>query len=315
MSKKSVLVLGVGGTGVATVQFLEKRLEKTAYRERVDAEIVTAVLDTGFPSDASLDATAISLRVGMPWERVRDYLGREVWGDAQAYDPMPFEGAVFTRHEAYMAFLLAMQRDEKREALDCVLSQLSPDESGGLRVFFAASLAGSIGSGVVLPLALYVKGRLRAIFPSARVETCAFLTLPEVHDPRGSMEETDRPVFYANAYAFFRELSALECAATAGKISGLCIGHKDTAVGVLFDAVDTRFHTPDARPFDRVCLKGRTSSTATIASHYEAMANEIYMLACTGVGRVFFSSPVSAPAWTDILKGYKKDPPDGEAFF
>lgn len=316
MERKNILVLGVGGTGDAVVRSFEKRLRKTEYREKTGANIVSIVFDTAFPREKAYPVTEFSLDVGMRWERVRDYLGREVWGDAQAYDPMPFEGAVFTRREAYMAFLFVMMDDGTRETLDRALSRLCPDETGTVWVYLAASLAGSIGSGASLPLALYIKGRLRALFPFARIEACAFLMLPEVYDPRGENEQTSYGRFYSNAYAFFRELSAIEDAALEGKISGLCIGHKDTAVGVLFDAADARFHTPDARPFDRVCLKGRSSPCATIASHYEAMANEIYMLACTSMGHGFFSSPMTIPfSYSEMLEKHAKENAGGDALF
>ena len=76
-----------------------------------------------------------------------------------------------------------------------------------LRVVIVSSVAGGTGSGLILPVALYVRNYLRTRFRQSANITRGFFILPEVFFNVIS-SETERNNLKANAYATLRELDA-----------------------------------------------------------------------------------------------------------
>lgn len=120
------------------------------------------------------------------------------------------EGAGQVRAVSRLAFETAV-RAGKLEPLHEAIQELYKVEEGqseqALRVVIVSSLAGGTGSGLILPVALYIKNYLATRFRQSANITRGFFILPEVFDEviKGKAERSN---LRANAYATLRELDA-----------------------------------------------------------------------------------------------------------
>lgn len=143
-------------------------------------DIDTHARDTWFPVNSILNSKALS----------------EGAGQVRAVSRLAFETAV---------------RAGKMEALHKAIDDLYKLEGSGheqtLRVVIVSSLAGGTGSGLILPVASYIKHYLKAHYSQNSNITRGFFLLPEIfyHVIKG---ETERNNLKCNAYATLRELDA-----------------------------------------------------------------------------------------------------------
>jgi hypoxanthine-guanine phosphoribosyltransferase len=111
---------------------------------------------------------------------------------------------------SYLAFVTAMKRGGMEE-LDKAIYDLYKLESVPstqvLRVIIISTLAGGTGSGLILPVSMYIKQFLRTKIQIPGNITRGFFILPEIlYD--SVTAETMRNAFKTNAYAVLRELNA-----------------------------------------------------------------------------------------------------------
>lgn len=120
------------------------------------------------------------------------------------------EGAGQVRAISRLAFETAL-RAGKLEPLHEAIQELYKIEESqseqALRVIIVSSLAGGTGSGLILPVALYIKNYLATHFRQSANITRGFFILPEVFDEviRGKAQRSN---LRSNAYATLRELDA-----------------------------------------------------------------------------------------------------------
>ena len=304
---KSVLILGVGGTGSRAANMLQKKINKMG--KQSDVNIVSIVLDTNAADEKSIDAaTIVSLSDNVTVKTVKERLGESVWGDFFPQDSI-FDsnnisiGAGQWRKQSYLAFLNAMngrQRIVLENAIEKLADKTSP--SIDIDIYTVASLAGGTGSGSFIPLTMYVKKVIREKFGErTTVHAKALLACPDIYEGKQSGDRTNITSIYANAYAILRELNAINQVvyglndsdydngkgetARAGRTPvRFHIGTNDSPVGVLFDSQDPAFYTPEAAPFERVCLMEKIVNVSSIIAHDEALANTLYSLICTKAG-------------------------------
>ncbi len=303
---KSVLILGVGGTGSRAVNMLQKKINRMGKQE--DVNIVSVVLDTNMADEKNIDtATIVSLSDNVTVRTVRERLGAKVCDDWFPTDPQ-FDtnnisiGAGQWRKQSYLAFLNAMAGKQKNN-LDRALERLADktNPSISIDIYTVASLAGGTGSGSFIPLTLYVKKRLREMFgEKTTIHARAMLACPDIYEGKQN-DPLNITSIYANAYAILRELNAInqvvyglnkadyddgvgEVARRGRTPVRFRLGNEDSPVGVLFDSQDPRFHTPEAAPFERVCMMEKIVNVSSIIAHDEALANSLYSLICTKAG-------------------------------
>ena len=120
------------------------------------------------------------------------------------------EGAGQVRAISRLAFDTAL-RAGKMEQLHEAIQDLYKLEEGqseqALRVIIVSSLAGGTGSGLILPVALYIKNYLATHFRQSANITRGFFILPEVFD-EVIPGQAERNSLRSNAYATLRELDA-----------------------------------------------------------------------------------------------------------
>jgi len=120
------------------------------------------------------------------------------------------EGAGQVRAISYLAFVTAMKRGQLAQ-LDDAIYDLYKLESGTtkqvLRIIIVSSMAGGTGSGLILPVSMYIRQFLKTKMQIPGNITRGFFILPEILYTNVP-SETMRNAFKANAYAVLRELNA-----------------------------------------------------------------------------------------------------------
>ena len=142
--------------------------------------IDTHARDTWFPVNAILNGKALSEGAGQV--RAISRLALETAIRADKLEPL---------HEAIQS-LYKVEEDKPEQAI---------------RVIIVSSLAGGTGSGLILPVALYVRNYLKTHFRQSANITRGFFILPEVFY-EVIKRQTERNNLKANAYATLRELDA-----------------------------------------------------------------------------------------------------------
>ena len=303
---KSILILGVGGTGSRAVNLLQKKISRMGQNE--ETKIVSIVFDTNAADEKNIDAASvISLSENATVGMVRNRLGaqcNEWFPNDHKYDENNLSiGAGQWRKQSYLAFLNAMNDAIRRNELDNALQKLvdQTQSNFSIDIYTVASLAGGTGSGTFIPLTLYVKKRLRQLFPNATVRARAMLACPDIYEAKQNGDRMNITSIYANAYAILRELNGInqvvyglngaDYDSGKGEVAGrgrtpvsFRLGSEQSPVGVLFDSKDKKYHSPTAAPFERVCLMEKIVNVTSVAAHDEAMANILYSLICTKAG-------------------------------
>jgi hypothetical protein len=209
------LIVGLGGIGSQITAKLSEMITDERLRERINF----VVLDT----DANeLDKirrkhphirgiqTSTNMTVG-------DYLHLDTHTrdtsfplNHNLYRKTLSEGAGQVRAISYLAFVTAMKRGQLAP-LDDAIYDLYKLESGAtkqvLRVIIVSSMAGGTGSGLILPVSMYIRQFLKTRIQIPGNITRGFFILPEILYTNVP-SETMRNAFKANAYAVLRELNA-----------------------------------------------------------------------------------------------------------
>ena len=299
--KKNILLIGVGGTGSKAVDIFFKK--KNELGSKTDNKITALVFDTDAGdlkniTAAKTVAMADSASVGTICDRIgRKYL-RE-WFPCDAPEVRAQEmvrGAAQWRKKSYLAFLNLMNKPSARSTFISALEDMVKDPGASCEVYVIASVAGGTGSGSFIPIALYAKRYLRKNLGKDPIVN-AMIALPDIYAESQTPENKIK--VFSNAYAILRELNAINLVSrgyndgTAAKKKApirFVIGHPDEPnVGVLFDASDERFWTPEAAPFSQIFLLDRIPGIDSIEAHNIVLANSLYTILCTEIGSAFDS--------------------------
>ena len=209
-------------------------------------------------------------------------------------------GASQWRKKSFLAFLNLMNKQEARSTFHRALDAAAISEPGAsCEVYVIASIAGGTGSGSFIPISLYANRYIRGLGKEPIMN--AMIACPDIY--ADSQIPENRVKIYANAYAILRELNAINLVAndynsesnrtTEGQKKApvkLRIGHPDEpTVGVLFDAEDHKYWTPDAAPFKQVYILDKIPGVHSIRAHEIVLANSLYSILCTDIGASFDS--------------------------
>lgn len=299
--KKNILLIGVGGTGSNAVDTFFKKFKELG--NQTDNKVSALVFDTDAGdlkkiTDAKTVVMADSASVGTICDRIGKQYLRE-WFPCDAKDVRAQEmvrGASQWRKKSYLAFLNLMNKPAARQTFISALEEMVQDPGASCEVYVIASVAGGTGSGSFIPIALYAKRYLRKNLGKDPIVN-AMIALPDIY--ADSQTPENKVKVYSNAYAILRELNAINLVARNYN-AGLAakkkapvkfrIGHPDEPnVGVLFDASDKKFWTPEAAPFSQVFLLDRIPGLNSISAHDMVLANSLYTIICTEIGAAFDS--------------------------
>lgn len=246
------LLVGLGGTGSKIVE----RVSKLVTSEQRN-DIAFAVLDTDVNElrDIRRRNPFIKTIQASTKQTVGEYLcedthARDGWFPVNAVlnSKSLTEGAGQVRSISRLA-LETVIRAGKMEPLHEAIQSLYKVEQGkseqALRVVIVSSLAGGTGSGMLLPVALYIRNYLATHFRQSANITRGFFILPEVFF-EVIPGQGERNSLKANAYAALRELDAFLMKGDAT----LHPRYKDS-VKLEFPGVSsTGYEEHDIRPYD-----------------------------------------------------------------
>ncbi len=297
---KSILLIGVGGTGSAAVDILYQKIKE--FGNQTDNHISAIVFDTDVGSVTTIrTAEAVSMAdpatVGTICDRIgKDFLREWFPCDKTSVRSQEMvRGASQWRKKSFLAFLNLMNKQEARTAFHRALDAVAIAEPGAsCEIYVIASIAGGTGSGSFIPISLYARRYIRELGKEPIVS--AMIACPDIYAESQTPE--NRIKIYANAYAILRELNAINLV-TNNDYNRVCadnnlekkapvrfrIGHPDEPnVGVPFDASDDRFWTPDAAPFSQVFVLDKIPGVHSVHAHEIVLANSLYTILCTDIG-------------------------------
>ncbi len=298
---KNILLIGIGGTGSSAVDILYKKINELGQQN--DNNITAIVFDTDTGDVEKIEnAMPISMAdpasVGTICDRVgREYIREWFPCDDKAIRAQEMiRGAAQWRKKSYLAFLNVMNKANKRGAFVRALEQMTIDPSASCEVYIIASIAGGTGSGSFIPLALFVRRYLRRQLGKSPIIN-AMIALPDIFAEKQTRDNKIK--VYANAYAILRELNAINLVCRSynegkqlRKKSPIRfkIGNiNEPNVGLLFDASNPMFWTPEAAPFNQIFLLDRIPNVGSVEAHNMVLANSLYTLICTEIGAKFDS--------------------------
>lgn len=298
---KNILLIGIGGTGSEAVDVLFKKIHELGQQNDNVINAIVLDTDTGDMSQIK-EASVISMSDNASVGTITDSIGKEyIKGWFPCDDPTVrtqemIKGASQWRKKSYLAFLNAMNKPRSRSQFETALERMTIDPNASCEVYIIASIAGGTGSGSFIPIALYVRRYLRKQLGKNPM-IYAMIALPDIF--AGQQTKDNKIKVYANAYAILRELNAINLVArdynsgrTARKQSPIKfkIGHENEPnVGLLFDASNKQFWTPEAAPFNQIFLLDRIPGVKSIKAHNIVLANSLYTLLCTEIGNKFDS--------------------------
>ncbi len=246
------LIVGLGGTGSDVAMRVSQMVT-----EEQRKQIGFAVFDTDVnelrvikEKDKKVHTIQTSTKLSVGEYLDIDKHARDEWFPVNAIlnSKTLTEGAGQVRAVSRMAFETAI-RAGKMEELHKAIEELYKLEGNeyqqALRVIIVSSLAGGTGSGLILPVALYIKNYLQTHFRQSANITRGFFLLPEVF--YGVIPgQAERNNLKSNAYATLRELDAFMMKGD----STLPAKYHDT-VKMDFPCVGSgKFESYDVRPFD-----------------------------------------------------------------
>ena len=208
------LLVGLGGSGSKIIERVCKMTELDA-----NSNIAFVVFDTDINDLADIQKRnpAIYTVQTSTKQKVGEYLAKDIhardtWFPVNAVlnNKALTEGAGQVRSVSRLAFETAIRANKMEPLRQAIQSLFKVEENKldqALRVIITGSLAGGTGSGLVLPVALYIQNYLRTAFPGNSTITRGFFLLPEVFY-EVIQGQSERNNLKANAYAALRELDA-----------------------------------------------------------------------------------------------------------
>lgn len=293
---KQILLLGLGQMGCAVADLFARKMGKegqTVHALAIDTDERTL--------EEISDAAVIPMVEASNLGRVLDTLDPEILGEwfpcdrdsdgVEYFEGLSMnEGSNQWRMKALLSFTAFLSKERSAELLHSRLDALIAKESDGeeledngevepthVEIYTVASLAGGTGSGLFMPVVMYVKKYLEE--KGAVVDTsAAILTLPEVCEDLMTPEQ--RVKAKANAYASLRELQAINLSGNEASEPIRIGSNDDPYLGLLFDSSDPKYN--ENKPFGRVYLVRRMPGVRQLALYTEMLADSVITLCATG---------------------------------
>ncbi|MBX3100559.1 MAG: hypothetical protein KF761_13390 [Salinibacterium sp.] len=211
------LILGLGGTGSKIVARVAEKVKESGSSQ--ENRIAYVVFDTDINElrDIKEKNPGVYMVQTSTVNTVGDYLtvntnARDNWFPVNEMlnRKTLTEGAAQVRAISRLAFDTTLKSGKLaplRDAIDTLFRVDKDNQEQALRVIITSSLAGGTGSGLILPVAMYLANYLKAKYPHLRAITRGFFLQPDVFYGviPGAEEQQNLKV---NAYATIRELDA-----------------------------------------------------------------------------------------------------------
>lgn len=208
------LIVGLGGAGSKVVSRVSRLVNE---EQRRNIEFVVMDTDINELRDVMKACPSVHTIQTSDKQRVSDYLAHNSKADAEWFpknnilnNKVATEGAGQVRAISRLVLDKAISEGKMKPLLDAIkeLYTISPNPSDqALRVIIVSSLAGGTGSGILLPMAMFIKNHLDTHYIQNAAIIRGFFLLPEVFDL--VIPEAERRLsMRRNAYAALREIDA-----------------------------------------------------------------------------------------------------------
>jgi len=211
------LILGLGGTGSQIIEKVHDKIQETGGKQ--SERIGFVAFDTDINDLAEIRRRSPRIKTVQTSTRstVGEYLNintnaRDNWFPVNEMlnRKALTEGAAQVRAISRLAFdttLKGGMLEPLHQAVDELFRIDKDQQEQALRVIITSSLAGGTGSGLILPVAMYLSNFLRTKYPKAKAITRGFFIQPDVFFSVINATEEQQNL-QVNAYAAIRELDA-----------------------------------------------------------------------------------------------------------
>ncbi|MBQ7969334.1 MAG: hypothetical protein IJ292_05890 [Clostridia bacterium] len=208
------LFLGIGGAGCDIVKRIAKRCHP-AERENISFLCMdTDVNDLKRIKDelpfVHVIQTSTTQTVGAFLDNDDDARKRWFPKSAVMYDKTMSEGAGQVRAISRLAVDATIKTGRIRplyDSIDSLFRKTGKELKQSMRCIIASSSSGGTGSGMILPISMFIRNYVKEKYPNAALLTRALLLLPETLDSVID-SQTERDSQARNGYATIKELNA-----------------------------------------------------------------------------------------------------------
>lgn len=282
------IIIGLGGAGSTIATKVSQHAASLKDNNRIRFICIdTDINDLQHRKED--DNSVIQIQTSAPYT-IENYLknnhtARDEWFPVNTIldGKTPTEGAGQVRAISRLAFDEAVNKGKLRRldnAIDDLFKLDGNAPAQAVRVIIVSSLAGGTGSGIILPVAQYVKSYLQTKLNKSGSVIRGFFLLPEIFAKTKSADE--RASIYANAYAATRELDAF-----MRKGDGTLNGTKYEKMEMKIQDPQTRSTISlDVSPFNFCFLYDKRNANDQLLNSYdtylEEAANTIFAQALSG---------------------------------
>ena len=208
------LFVGVGGTGCKIVK---KVADLCQPEEKENINFLCLDTNVNDLSDVANGKSKIYWVQTSNTQTVGSYLdydeeARKKWfpKNAVMYDKTVSEGAGQVRAISRLALNATIKTGKIRplyDAIDDLFRKTGKDMKQAMRVVIASTASGGTGSGIILPLSMFIRDYVKEKYPNTSLIVRSLLLLPETLDSVID-SQTERDSQARNAYATVKELNA-----------------------------------------------------------------------------------------------------------
>ncbi len=208
------LFIGVGGTGCKIVK---KVADKCLPQEKENINFLCLDTNVNDLSDIANGKSKIYWVQTSNTQTVGSYLdydeeARKKWfpKNAVMYDKTVSEGAGQVRAISRLALNATIKTGKIRplyDAIDDLFRKTGKEMKQAMRVVIASTASGGTGSGIILPLTMFIRDYVKEKYPNTSLIVRSLILLPEVLDSVID-SQTERDSQARNAYATIKELNA-----------------------------------------------------------------------------------------------------------
>ncbi len=208
------LFVGVGGTGCKIVK---KVADLCAPEEKENINFLCLDTNVNDLSDVANGKSKIYWVQTSNTQTVGSYLdydeeARKKWfpKNAVMYDKTVSEGAGQVRAISRLALNSTIKTGRIRplyDSIDDLFRKTGKDMKQAMRVVIASTASGGTGSGIILPLSMFIRDYVKEKYPNTSLIVRSLILLPETLDSVID-SQTERDSQARNAYATVKELNA-----------------------------------------------------------------------------------------------------------
>lgn len=208
------LFVGVGGTGCKIVK---KVADKCLPQEKENINFLCLDTNVNDLSDVANGKSDIYYVQTSNTQTVGSYLdydeeARKKWfpKNAVMYDKTVSEGAGQVRAISRLALNATIKTGRIRrlyDAIDDLFRKTGKEMKQAMRVVIASTSSGGTGSGIILPLSMFIRDYVKEKYPNTSLIVRSLILLPETLDSVID-SQTERDSQARNAYATIKEINA-----------------------------------------------------------------------------------------------------------